>query len=413
MKETVVKMVTEPTVSGWEIFLNVFITLAVCLVAYYVGRKIILMLVEKMVRRSRNDWDDRLLKRKFFHRLAMMIPLVALYQCIELIYLGGPEIEGLLKRVLSVLVIFVGVGVVMAFLNALVDIYREFEISNRVPIKAFVQVVQILVVIVAVILAISIVLDKKPGLLLGGIGAFTAVLMLIFKDAILGLVAGVQLTSNDMVRQGDWIDMPKYGADGDVIDVGLMTVKVQNWDKTISSIPSYALVSDSFKNWRGMSESGGRRIKRAIYLDMTSVRFCDEAMLERFNKIQLLKDYLKERCEEIEQDNQSKGVDLSDLANGRRMTNVGTFREYIKRYLGSLPKVHQEGMTFLVRQLAPNEKGLPIEIYVFCNDTRWVFFEGVQADIFDHLIAVVPEFGLRIFQSPSGYDIASAIREIK
>ena len=234
-------------------------------------------------------------------------------------------------------------------------------------------------------------------------GAMTAILLLVFKDSILGLVASIQLTSNDMVRIGDWIEMPKYGADGDVIDVTLHTVKVQNWDKTITTIPSYALISDSFKNWRGMAESGGRRIKRAIYIDLTSIKFCTSEMLDRFEKFQLITDYIRTRKAEITEYNQEHQVDTSELINGRNLTNVGTFRAYLVAYLHHHPKIHQD-LTFLIRHLPPGEQGLPIEIYVFSNDQVWANYEAIQADIFDHIFSVVPMFDLRLFQNPTGAD---------
>jgi miniconductance mechanosensitive channel len=256
------------------------------------------------------------------------------------------------------------------------------------------------------ILVIAMVVGRSPVVFLSGLGAVTAILLLVFKDTILGFVAGIQIAANDMVRPDDWIEMPKYGADGSVIDVTLNTVKVRNWDKTVTTIPTYALISDSFKNWRGMTESGGRRIKRALHLDMTSIRFCDEEMLDRFKKIQFIREYLERKLEEISRHNRECAVDESVLVNGRRLTNVGTFRAYIEAYLRNHPMVHQE-MTFLVRHLAPTEHGLPIEVYVFSKDQRWAVYESIQADIFDHLLAVVPEFDLRVFQSPTGSDVRS------
>jgi miniconductance mechanosensitive channel len=250
---------------------------------------------------------------------------------------------------------------------------------------------------------LSLVLGRNPFVLLTGLGAMTAVLMLIFKDAILGLVAGVQLSANRMVSLGDWIEMPKYGADGDVIDVALTTVKVQNWDKTITTIPTYALISESFKNWRGMSESGGRRIKRAVQIDIASIRFCDDDMLARYARIQHVSKYLADKQDELTRWNADHGVDASSAANGRRLTNVGTFRAYVVAYLRHHPLIHQD-MTFLVRQLAPTAEGLPIEIYVFSRDQRWSYYEDLQADIFDHVLAVAREFDLRVFQRPAGSD---------
>jgi miniconductance mechanosensitive channel len=237
-------------------------------------------------------------------------------------------------------------------------------------------------------------------------GALTAILLLVFKDAILGLVAGIQLVSNDMVRPGDWIEMPKYGADGDVVEVSLTTVKVRNWDKTITTVPTYALISDSFKNWRGMSESGGRRIKRSISIDVDSIRHCDDAMLDRYERIERIADYVRETRARLAKSNREAGSDDAVPVNGRRMTNVGTFRKYVEAYLRELPDVHPE-MTFLVRQLQPTDRGLPIEIYVFSKDQRWERYEEIQADIFDHLYASLPFFGLRAFQLPSGASLAA------
>jgi miniconductance mechanosensitive channel len=294
--------------------------------------------------------------------------------------------------------------VVYSFLNAVNDIYCNYEISRQRPIKGYLQVIQIILTIFVVISIIATLFDRPIWPLITGLGAMTAVLILVFKDSILGLVASILISTNDMVRIGDWIEMPQYGADGDVVDISLTTVKVQNWDKTIATIPTYALISDSFKNWRGMSESGGRRIKRAIRIDMNSIKFCDPAMLDRFEKYQLITDYVKSRRQEIAEYNETHKIDASYLVNGRNMTNVGTFRAYIAAYLKKHPKIHQE-MTFLIRHLPPGRDGLPIEIYVFSNDQVWANYEAIQADIFDHILAVLPYFDLTIFQDPTGRDI--------
>jgi miniconductance mechanosensitive channel len=265
------------------------------------------------------------------------------------------------------------------------------------------QVVKIVVGIAVGIYIFSALMNRSPVVLLGGLGAMTAVLLLIFKDTILGFVASIQLTGNDMIRMGDWISMPKYGADGDVIDLTLTTVKVQNWDKTITTIPTYALVSQSFQNWRGMDESGGRRIKRALNIDMSSITFCTDEMVDRFRRFRILGNYIAEKEKEITAWNNTQSVSEEELVNGRRMTNVGTFRAYVTEYLRNHPMVKQD-MTCMVRQLKPGEDGLPIEIYAFSSDQRWVQYEGIQADIFDHILAVLPQFGLRIFQNPTGAD---------
>jgi miniconductance mechanosensitive channel len=258
---------------------------------------------------------------------------------------------------------------------------------------------------------IAIVLNKSPLYFLTGLGALSAVLMLIFKDPILGFVAGIQLTANKMVARGDWLEMPKYDADGDVLEIGLTTVKVQNWDKTITTIPTYALISESFKNWRGMQESGGRRIKRFVYLDLGSIKFCTEEMLERFSRIQYITEYIERKKKEISEYNEAFQVDTSILVNGRHLTNIGTFRAYVTAYLKNHPMINQD-MTFLVRQLAPTPQGLPLEIYVFCKDKIWANYEAIQADIFDHILAVVPEFDLRVFQEPSGGDFRESFDRI-
>jgi len=290
-----------------------------------------------------------------------------------------------------------------SLLNTVEDIYQTFRASKEIPIKGFIQVLKLVLYFVAAIFVISILLNKTPVYLLSGIGALAAVMLLVFKDSILGFVAGIQLAANRMVSVGDWIEMPKYGADGDVLEVALTTVKVQNWDKTITTIPTYALISESFKNWRGMSESGGRRIKRSVNIDMSSIRFCDGEMLERFGKIQYISEYIETKKHELEEFNQATKVDNASLVNGRRMTNIGTFRAYVKAYLQNHPMINKD-MTFLIRQLPPTEYGLPIEIYVFSKDKVWANYEAIQADIFDHILAVVPEFDLHVYQNPTGAD---------
>jgi len=250
---------------------------------------------------------------------------------------------------------------------------------------------------------IAIIIGKNPMSLLVGLGASAAVLMLVFKDTILGLVASVQLSANNMVKPGDWIEMPSRNADGTVLEITLNTVKVQNWDRTISTIPTYAMVSESFHNWKGMEESDGRRIKRSVFIDKKSVSFCSDEMLERFRKIHILKEYIDEKTAEIKQYNEERGIDSSIPVNGRRLTNIGVFRKYMELYLKNNPKINQEA-TCMVRQLQPTERGIPMEIYCFSNEKTWVLYEGVQADIFDHVFAIVPEFGLKLFQNPSGDD---------
>jgi len=371
---------------------------------YWVLRNYLLKLIHKVTLKTSNQWDDALMEAQVFHRFLRLIPLTFISLCVDR---AMPDSFVLLKRILFALIIFVSVRAVEAFLNAIADIYRADPGSHRKPIRPMIQSLIIVLYLLAGIFIISVLINREPWHLFTLLGGLTAVTMLIFKDTILGFVAGIQLGAYDMVREGDWIEMPKYGADGDVIEVTVNTVKVRNWDKTISTIPTYALISDSFKNWRGMDESGGRRIKRSICIDMNTVQFADEAMLERFRKMEMLKEYVNKTQQEIDSDNAEKGIDLSaTTVNGRRQTNLGIFRAYLVEYLRSHPKIHK-GMTFLVRHLQPTPQGLPIEIYVFSSDKAWANYEAIQADIFDHVIAAIPEFGLRVFQQPSGYDVAA------
>ncbi len=371
--------------------------------ANLVAKRVILSVVRSLVSRSRTDWDDVLVQRRVFTKLSHLAPALVLYTLMPLALEGYDLITSLHISAALLYIILVGVLVIDSFLNAAHDIYGTFEISREVPIKGFLQVLKILLYLVSGIFVLSIILNRTPFYFLSGLGALTAVLMLVFKDTILGLVAGIQLTANRMVAEGDWIEMPRYGADGSILEVTLTTVKVQNWDKTITTVPTCALISESFKNWSGMQESGGRRIKRALYVDMSSIRFCSEEMIKRFSSIQYISEYVEKKRTELAEHNRTAEVDDSSLANGRRMTNIGTFRAYVEAYLKNHPMVSSE-MTFIIRQLAPGEHGLPIEIYVFCKDTRWAHYEAAQADIFDHILAVLPEFDLRVFQSPSGSD---------
>ena len=382
--------------------LAIAITIVAAYLANLIAKRLMLRAIRKVVQRTKTAWDDMLVSRGVFNRLSHLAPALVIYALAGFVGQRTATVFTI-QRAAIVYMAIVGLLALDALLNALVDIYRTFEMSRRRPIRGFVQAAKIILYAIVGIIIISAIMGKSPSLLLGGLGAMTAVLMLIFKDSILGLVAGIQLSTNQMLHIGDWIEMPKYGADGDVIDLSLTTVKVQNWDKTVTTIPTYALISDYFKNWRGMSESGGRRIKRSINIDMTSVRFCTTEMLEKFKKIKHISEYVDQKVAEIGEHNRSVGVDESDLINGRHLTNLGTFRAYVAAYLRNHPQVHQ-GMTFLVRHRQPTELGLPIEIYVFSSDQVWENYEAIQADIFDHILAIVPEFELRVFQNPTGAD---------
>ncbi|VGO23359.1 mechanosensitive ion channel family protein [Pontiella sulfatireligans] len=371
---------------------------------YWVLRNYLLKLIHSVVTKTSNTWDDELMDAGVFQRFLRLIPLTFIAVCIDR---AMPGQFALLKRILFAVIIFAGVRAVEAFISAASDIYHDEKSKKRKPIRPLFQTLTIVLYLLSGIFIVSVLLNKSPWNLFGLMGGLTAVTMLVFKDTILGFVAGIQLSANDMVREGDWIEMPKYGADGDVIEVAVNTVKVRNWDKTITTIPTYALISDSFKNWRGMSESGGRRIKRNICIDMNTVRFADEEMLEKFRGMELLKEYVEKRQEEINAANSEQGIDLSaTVVNGRRQTNLGIFRAYLVEYLRGNPKIHK-GMTFLVRHLQPTPQGLPIEIYVFSSDKIWANYESIQADIFDHILASLPEFGLRVYQQPSGNDVLS------
>lgn len=383
------------------------IVLGAAWVVDFVTKRSLLTWIKRLADRSRTHWDNAMVDARVPDRLAHLVPALMIYAAAPFVFPDREFLASLVQRVAMAFAVVTVALAVNGALNAVIDVYRTYDRSKRAPITTYIQVAQIVLVVVAAVLVVSLLLDKSPWALLSGVGALTAVIMLVFKDSILGFVSSVQLTTNDMVRRGDWIEMPQYGADGDVIDVSLNTVKVRNWDKTISTIPTYQLMQDSFKNWRGMSESGGRRIKRALYIDMNSIGFCDEGMLRRFEKIDLLKDYLREKREEVAATNEGRGDAEADV-NLRRLTNVGTFRAYLVAYLRQHPKIHED-MTFMVRQLQPTDRGLPIEVYAFSSDQNWVRYEGIQSDLFDHFLAVLPEFGLRVFQLPAGADLPSAI----
>lgn len=371
--------------------------------ANWIAKGVLMSLIRRAVKKTKTTWDNILMERGVFTRLSHLAPAVVIYSMAPIVFGGYERAVSFMQIAASIYMVGVGLLIVNGILDSIVVIYRTFEFARKMPIKSLLQVVKIVIYISATIIVISLILDKNPSKFLTGLGALTAVLMLVFKDSILGLVGGIQLTTNNMVHIGDWIEMSKYGADGDVIDISLTTVKVQNWDKTIATIPTYALITDSFRNWRGMTESGGRRIKRAINVDMTSVKFCDEAMLAKFAKFQYISDYIQAKKDELAKWNASEKIDDSELVNGRRLTNLGTFRAYVLAYLNQHPKIHKD-MTFLVRHLEPTSKGLPIQVYVFSNDQAWANYEAIQADIFDHIIAVIPQFELRVFQEPTGAD---------
>lgn len=377
--------------------------LALGAIAGLVVKRYIVSALTYVISKSSSRWHAAVLRQKAFKRLAHLAPAVVYYSFMPLALGGHDSLIAVIRSGLLIYMIVILVLVLDALLSTAEDIYRSSREPRQIPIKGFVQGLKIVLYSLAAIFVVSILLNKTPVFLLSGLGALAAVMMLVFRDSILGFVAGIQLAANRMVAVGDWIEMPKYGADGDVLEVALTTVKVQNWDKTITTIPTYALISESFKNWRGMADSGGRRIKRAVNIDIGCIRFCDEEMLERFGRIQHISAYIEKKKAELEEFNQSANVDNTSLANGRRMTNIGTFRAYVIAYLRHHPMINLN-MTFLVRQLPPTRYGLPIEIYVFSKDKVWANYEAIQGDIFDHILAVAPEFDLRVYQNPTGTD---------
>ena len=387
-------------------FVGVLALLAGAVIINLIAKRLLVGTARAFAKRTSFKWDDALVTHNVFGRVVQVVPAL-------IVFVGVPFIPGLPEGVVQLMRnVAMGYMVLMltlaltAMLSAANAIYSASPVAKDRPLKGFVQLVQIVVWIFGGIMIIAAVLDRSPLLLLSGFGAMTAILLLVFKDTILSLVASVQLTAQDMVRVGDWIEMPQFGADGDVVDVQLHTVKVQNWDKTITTIPTHRLITDSFKNWRGMSQAGARRIKRAIFLDVSSIRFQTQDEVDHFTRFALLKDYIGNKEQELADYNEGLATAVDAEVNRRRMTNVGTFRAYAYNYLKNHPKIH-EGMTLIVRQLGPGPEGLPLEIYCFTNTTEWAVYEDIQSDIFDHLLAIVPEFGLRLYQKPAGSDLAN------
>ncbi len=379
------------------------------IVMNFVAKEIILRAIKFVIKRTKNTWDDILLEKHVFDALSHIAPAIAIDMLAKYVFIDFPEWIPWIKKLTDLYIVIVILVVINNMLNVIEEILSKLTAFRDKPVASFIQLFKIFLFLIGFILALAMLLDKSPIYFFSGLGAMTAVLLLIFKDTILGFVGSVQIAANDMVRVGDWVEIPKYGADGDVIEMNLATIKIQNWDRTITTVPTYAFISDSFKNWRGMSESGGRRIKRAIHIKISSIKFFNHEMVERFSKIQLVSNYIRERSNEIEAYNTAHHVDKSILINGRHMTNIGVFRRYAEAYLNNNPHIHKK-MTCMVRQLEPTETGLPIEIYAFSNRQEWVIYEGVQSDIFDHLLAVVPSFDLEVFENPSGADFQKMVR---
>ena len=379
--------------------------LLIAILADLVAKRLLLVAIRAVATRTRSDWDDALLEHKVFGRLAQIIPAIIIYSGVDFLPGVSEADQAVVHNVAGAYMILVIVLTLAAVLSAANHVYESRPIARLRPIKGFVQLAQVAIYILGAILVIAALIDRSPVILLSGLGAMTAVLLIVFKDTLLSLVASLQLTGQDMIRVGDWLEVPQFGADGDVIDVALYTVTVQNWDKTITKIPTHRLISDSFKNWRGMSESGGRRIKRSINVDFNSIRFLTDEEVQRFKDFALLKGYIDAKEAELNAYNEALDAPGESGVNLRRLTNIGTFRAYIYNYLKHHPKIHDR-MTLIVRQLQPGTEGLPIEIYCFSNDIDWAAYEGIQADIFDHIGAIAPEFGLRLYQRLAGADLA-------
>ena len=374
-------------------------------IAYKITVRILWSVVIPLLKRTKNQFDDLLVKHSFFRNIAFLVPALILYEFTKDTIVGIPFIINLIESFIELAFVAVLILVSNSVLDTINDFYERYDFAKDHPINAVIQIVKIVSYIIGLITTVAILFNKDLSSLVMSLGAISAVLMLIFKDPILGFVGGLQLIFNKMLSIGDWISMPKFGADGTVNEINLTTVKIQNWDKTIVTIPTYSLISESFQNWKGMEESGGRRIKRSIHINMNTIKFCTPQMLEKFNKIQVLNDYIQLTEQREEEYNTTQKIDPTILVNGRRQTNIGVFRAYLEAYLTKRNDINKD-MTFMVRQLPPNEKGLPIEIYVFANTTEWVEYEGIQSDIFDHVLAVVPEFDLQVYQFPTDKIIA-------
>ena len=384
------------------IMLTFIALLIVAVIVHWITKVIAIRIIHKLIENSKTEWDDYLLKHRVFQSLSHLTSALVLYYSSN--YSQIPEITSVIAMITNIYFVIIFVKVVSGVLKASNEIYLTTPFAATRSIKGYIQLVMILVYFVAAIFIIAVIFNKSPLVLLGGLSAIAAVLILIFKDTILGLVASIQLSANKMLKPGDWIEVPKHGANGTVVDISLNTVKVQNGDKTIVTIPTYSLVIDSFVNWSGMEESDGRRIKRSINIDMKSVRFLDDKLLYKFQQFRLIRDYVTEKQNEISEHNKKLGIVDFSIPNGRRQTNLGVFRKYLEEYLKANQNINQD-MTFMVRHLQPLETGLPIEIVAFSKEKELNLFEGIQSDIFDHILAVIPEFDLRLFQSPSGNDI--------
>ncbi len=395
--------VEETSTMYLKLVILLFILFILSYVTNLIVKKILIRSIRLVIKKTKTVWDDALVENKVFITLSHIAPAIVIYLTTPYVFEDFAGAIPYILRLVNAYISTVLIIVIINFLNTLKYYSGNTKLFKDNPLDSYFQLVKIAIYIIGGIIILSFLLNKSLLYFFSALGAMTVVLLLIFKDTIMGFVASIQLSVNDMTQIGDWVSMPKYGADGDVIEMNLTTIKIQNWDKTITTIPTYAFISESFKNWRGMSESGGRRIKRSLNIKISSIKFCTLEMLERFKKFQLIKDYIEEKNNKIEEYNKENKIDKSYLINGRHLTNIGIFRVYAEAYVKNNPDINLN-MTCMVRQLLPTEKGLPIEIYTFSNRQEWVTYEGIMSDMFDHLIAAVPEFELEVFQNPTGTD---------
>jgi miniconductance mechanosensitive channel len=375
---------------------------------FFVARGVIARGLIYLAKRTESKYDDIIVNSLRPFRVIWLVPLTVLYVFVRLFPISYYALVG---TIALLLIIWVVAFTLNALLNALNEIYESSPGFSGVSIQSYLDLVKLLVIIIALILSVSLVIDESPMVLLSGLGAVMAILLLVFRDTILSLVASIQITTNDLIKEGDWIEVPGYGADGDVLNISLHTIKVQNFDKTITVIPTYKMVQEAYRNWRGMQESGGRRIKRSIYIDLGSIRFCDRDMLVRFQDVELVKNYVADKMQELADSEVEEGV--GEATQGYQLTNMSIFRTYTEAYLRSHEGLHKDTMTLVVRELAPGPTGLPLEIYVFTQTTAWVEYERIQAEVLEHLLAAASFFDLRVFQEPSGMDITALADSIR
>ncbi|OQY02930.1 MAG: hypothetical protein B6I20_06100 [Bacteroidetes bacterium 4572_117] len=405
-----------------ETYKSITLFTLVILFALFVNflvKKFVIRLIYRIAKKTAVNYDDIILSKKVILYITHLIPAAIIHLLMYLVFDSKVDypfdylyILSLIDNIIALYIYVIIWMVLFSLVDASHEIFKESAIAKRVDIKGFLQLIKVVISIFLTILIVSVIVDKEPGAILAAFGAVAVALIFVFKDTLLGFMAGIQIAANKMLKPGDWISMPDMKTDGTVLEIGLTTCKIQNWDKTISTIPTYALVSKPFANWKGMDESGGRRIKRSIFIDVNSIKFCNEKMIDSFKNFHLLKDYIEAKETEINKYNTENGLKSDNIVNSRRLTNIGTFRKYIEHYLKEHPKLNKN-LTILVRQLQVSPNGLPLEIYVFSSDQRWVFYEGIQSDIFDHIFAIIHEFELKLYQNPTGDDFHRAFLNIK